>query len=93
MQMAGWLYWRVYEARLNKLDFRKRFGTNFEKTYGKYAKLLALTGFLMNARDEIILSDSGAYWLHFLQDLFSIDYIGKLWWTSKYDPWPERVVL
>jgi oxygen-independent coproporphyrinogen-3 oxidase len=43
--------------------------------------------------DEIILSDDGAYWLHALQDLFSIDYISKLWGSSKSNPWPERVIL
>jgi hypothetical protein len=28
-----------------------------------------------------------------LQDLFSIDYISKLWGTSQKDPWPREVIL
>jgi hypothetical protein len=31
--------------------------------------------------------------LHALEDLFSLDYISKLWGTFKQDPWPEKVVL
>ena len=54
---------------------------------------MALAGLLKNHPDEILLSDRGAYWIHYIQDLFSIDYISKLWGTAKQDPWPERVVL
>ena len=93
MQMAGWLYWRIYETRFRRSEFKKRFGREFDEIYGKYVKLLSLVGFLEDDGDEIVLSDNGTYWLHVLQDLFSIDYISKLWGTSKQDPWPEKVVL
>lgn len=93
MQMAGWLYWRVYETRFKRSDFKKRFGKEFNKVYGKYIRLLSLVGFLKDDGDEIVLSDNGTYWLHLLQDLFSIEYISRLWGTSKQEPWPEKVVL
>lgn len=93
MQMASWLYWRIYETRFKRSDFQKRFGEEFDKVYGKYMKPLSLVGFLKDDGDEIVLSDNGTYWLHVLQDLFSIEYISKLWGTSKQEPWPEKVVL
>jgi predicted ATP-grasp superfamily ATP-dependent carboligase len=37
--------------------------------------------------------DKGTYWLHSLEDLFSIEYVSRLWGTSKHEPWPERVAL
>lgn len=93
MQMAGWLYWRVYETRFKRSDFKKRFGKGFDKVYGKYIRPLSLLGFLKDDGDEIVLSDEGTYWLHLLQDLFSIEYVSRLWGTSKQEPWPEKVVL
>jgi oxygen-independent coproporphyrinogen-3 oxidase len=93
MQMAGWLYWRIYETRFRKSDFRKRFGEDFDRIYGLYIKALATVGLLSATGDEIVLNDNGAYWLHVLQDLFSIDYVSKLWGISKQDPWPSRVIL
>ncbi|GAH45277.1 unnamed protein product, partial [marine sediment metagenome] len=93
MQMAGWLYWRIYETRFKKKDFKKRFGRDFDWVYGKYVKPLALLGFLKDDGEHIVLSDKGTYWLHALEDLFSIEYISKLWGTSKQEPWPEKVVL
>lgn len=93
MQMAGWLYWRIYETRFNKKDFKKRFGEDLDKVYGKYLKPLALIGFIKIHEDQVNLTDKGTYWLHAFEDFFSIDYISKLWGTSKLEPWPEKVVL
>ncbi len=93
LQMAGWLYWRIYETRFRKEDFRNRFGTEFDSVYGKYIKPLSLLGFLKGDGEQIVLSDRGTYWLHALEDIFSINYISKLWGTSQTDPWPEKVVL
>jgi coproporphyrinogen III oxidase-like Fe-S oxidoreductase len=93
MQMAGWLYWRIYETRFKKSDFQKRFGQEFDAVYGRYIKPLSVTGLLMDGGDEIVLSDNGAYWLHVVQDLFSLEYVSRLWGTSQQEPWPERVVL
>jgi oxygen-independent coproporphyrinogen-3 oxidase len=93
MQMAGWLYWRTYETKFRKEDFKKRFGKDFDKIYGRLVKLLSFLGFLKDDKGQVVLSDKGAYWLHVLEDLFSLDYISKLWGNSKQDPWPTKVVL
>jgi coproporphyrinogen III oxidase-like Fe-S oxidoreductase len=93
MQMAGWLYWRIYETRFTKSAFLRRFGERIEPVYGKYFRLLSALGLLQQSGDEVRMSDSGAYWLHALQDIFSIDYVARLWGTSQTDPWPNQVVL
>jgi oxygen-independent coproporphyrinogen-3 oxidase len=93
MQKAGWLYWRIYETRFKKSDYEERFGEDFDHAYGRYLKLLAHLGFLEDDGERIALSNRGAFWLHAFEDMFSIDYIGKLWGTSKREPWPEEVAL
>jgi len=94
MQMAWWFYWRVYETRFKRSDFKKRFGKEFNEIYGKYIKLFSLFGLIKkDDGNEVTLSDKGTFWLHALEDLFSLDYISKLWGTSKQEPWPEKVVL
>ena len=93
MQMAGWLYWRIYETKFEKSQFKKRFGTDLDAIYGKYLKPLALLGFLKDDGRQIVLSDRGTFWLHALEDLFSIQYISRLWGTSQQDPWPWQVAL
>jgi len=93
MQMAGWLYWRIYETRFRKSDFERRFHEDFDAVYGKYVRPLSFLGLLTEGEDEITLTDTGAYWLHALQDVFSIDYVSKLWGSSQENPWPREVIL
>lgn len=93
MQMAGWLYWRVYETRFKKSAFQERFGRPFNQIYGRYVRFMPIMGLLRDSHDEVVLTERGAYWLHALQDLFSIDYVSKLWGRSREDPWPSKVVL
>jgi oxygen-independent coproporphyrinogen-3 oxidase len=93
MQMAGWLYWRIYETRFEKVDFRRRFGKSFDSVYGKYFKTLSRLGFSEDDGKRVVLTDKGTYWLHALEDVLSIEYISRLWGTSKQEPWPQKVLL
>ncbi len=93
MQMSGWLYWRLYETHFNKADFEKRFNIEFDLEYNRIIKFWDLLGFLNNGQDYIKLTDKGSYWIHAFEDFFSINYINKLWGTSKVNAWPEQVIL
>jgi coproporphyrinogen III oxidase-like Fe-S oxidoreductase len=72
---------------------QERFGKDFDSVYGKYMELLSFLGFLKDDGNQIVLTDKGTYWLHAFEDLFSIDYISKLWGTSRQNPWPKKIVL
>jgi oxygen-independent coproporphyrinogen-3 oxidase len=93
MQMAGWLYWRIYETMFRKSDFSRRFNENFDDIYGSLIKKLSMLGYLKNGDDQIKLTDKGSFWIHAFEDFFSINYINKLWGTSVQNPWPEGVIL
>jgi oxygen-independent coproporphyrinogen-3 oxidase len=93
MQVGGWLYWRIYETQFKRSDFAKRFNKDFDGRYGKLLKILKWMNFLRDDGDQIVLTDKGTYWLHAMEDILSIDYVSKLWGTSKHVPWPKEVVL
>lgn len=93
MQMGGWLYWRLYETRFRKAEFEQRFGRSFEEVYGRSMRMLARAGFIVERNGEIACTDRGAFWLHWIEDFFSIDYVARLWGTSISDPWPTSVTL
>jgi oxygen-independent coproporphyrinogen III oxidase len=93
MQMAGWLYWRIYETKISKEEFLGRFGVSFDTRYGNLMRFFSGLGLISDNGREIILTDKGSYWLHSFEDFFSIDFIGNLWGKSKSDPWPEKVIL
>jgi len=70
MQMAGWLYWRIYETKFNKSDFLNRFSRSFDSKYGRHMKILDQIGFLRNGEEQITLTDKGTYWIHAFEDFF-----------------------
>lgn len=93
MQMSAWLYWRVYETYFKKSDFEKRFRTNFDDKFGKLIWLWNKLGYLKNGEEQINLTSKGSYWIHAFEDYFSINYINKLWGTSRKNAWPNKITL
>jgi oxygen-independent coproporphyrinogen-3 oxidase len=93
MQMAGWLYWRIYETGFSKSAFSRRFNETFDDKYGSLMKAFSMMGYLKTGNDQITLTDKGSYWIHAFEDFFSISFINKLWGTSAQNPWPEKVLL
>jgi oxygen-independent coproporphyrinogen-3 oxidase len=93
MQRAGWLYWRVYETRFRKADYRNRFGEDIDAAYGRSLTAARRLGLLRDDGEQITLSDGGAFWLHAAEDLLSIEFVSTLWGSSRRDLWPERAIL
>ena len=93
MQRAGWLYWRVYETRFRKADYRARFGEDLDAAYGRYLRPARWLGLLRDDGERVELSDGGAFWLHAAEDLLSIEFVSTLWGSSRRDLWPERAIL
>jgi len=93
MQRAGWLYWRVYETRFRKADYRERFGEDLDAAYGRSLTAARRLGLLRDDGERITLSDGGAFWLHAAEDLLSIELVSALWGSSRRDLWPERAIL
>jgi oxygen-independent coproporphyrinogen-3 oxidase len=93
MQMAGWLYWRIYETRFLKSTFSGRFKKDFDIKYGKLMSFLSGIGFLKEDNQQVLLTDKGSYWIHAFEDWYSLDFISKLWGNSQNQPWPDKVEL
>jgi len=93
MQRAGWLYWRVYETRFRKADYRERFGEDLDAAYGRSLTAARRLGLLRDDGERITLSDTGAFWLHAAEDLLSIELVSTLWGASRRDLWSEGAIL
>jgi hypothetical protein len=39
------------------------------------------------------ITDAGAYWIHRLQNEYSLSYIERLWGCCRKEPWPAEVRL
>ncbi len=93
LEMAYWLYWRVYEMHIPKKEFHEMFQEHFERIFGEIILLPRVLSMARQNSDEYEITESGAYWIHRLQNEYSLNYINRLWGTCRKAPWPGRVVL
>lgn len=93
LEMAYWLYWRVYELRANEAGFRQVFGESLASTYGHLFQPLRLLGLAEARNGGYGITNSGAYWIHRLQNEYSLNYINRLWGCCRRQPWPEGATL
>jgi len=92
-EMVHWLYWRIYETEIYKKDFYQEFKKDFDEEFGKLFSLFEVLGLCKDFGDKIIMTDKGNYWIHVIQNLFSLNFIGKVWTNCLSESWPKKLDL
>ncbi len=95
LEMAYWLYWRVYELAAEDNDFRRLFGENdgLRSRFGTLFTPVRAAGLAARTSTGYAITTAGAYWIHRLQNEYSLSYINRLWGTCRRNAWPEEAVL
>ena len=93
-EMAYWLYWRAYELFAGAGDFAELFpGPSLEEVFGRLFVPFRALGFMRRTSGGFEITDAGAYWIHRLQNEYSLSYIERLWGRCRKEPWPAEVRL
>ncbi len=93
-EMAYWLYWRAYELFAGRDDFRELFGgADLDATFGALFAPFRAAGFMRRTAEGWAITDPGAFWIHRLQNEYSLAYIERLWGRCRRTPWPAEVRL
>ena len=94
-EMAYWLYWRLYELHAENRDFEELFGprASLPGVMGSALRPLELMGWVNRREGGYDVTPDGIYWVHRLQNEYSLDYITTLWSRCKATAWPEAVTL
>jgi len=93
LEMAYWLYWRAYEMKIPGGDFRELFDRDLDHVYGRLMRLLERTGMVVAQHGDYRITEDAAYWIHRLQNEYSLNYINRLWGRCREEPWPLAVTL
>ena len=93
LEMAYWLYWRAYEMKIPGGDFRDLFGADLDRVYGRLMRLLGRLGMVVAQNGDYRITEDAAYWIHRLQNEYSLNYINRLWGRCREEPWPLVVEL
>jgi coproporphyrinogen III oxidase-like Fe-S oxidoreductase len=88
---ADWLYWQIYNARIDAPAYVALFGRTIEHDFGRLLKILCACGFLTQQADGYTLTESGAVRVHAIQSVFSLNGIDSVWSQCRRTSWPEAV--
>jgi predicted transcriptional regulator len=92
MQKYFWLYWRFYETHIGKDELHKKFGFEDEKINRLFSVFKSFNLICENEMNYE-LTMSGSFWIHLLQNFFSLRYINKVWSVAMDDPYPQEIAL
>ncbi|MCU0291052.1 MAG: radical SAM protein [Thermoanaerobaculaceae bacterium] len=95
LELAYWLYWRVYELHFDQAGLADLFGPSTGLPLGLRCliRLAGALGLLERTAGGYRVTTSGAYWIHRIQNEYSLRYITRLWGAGRRTPWPEAVTL
>lgn len=95
LEMAYWLYWRIYELFADDSEFQSLFEEEkgLRRVFGPLLFPVRLLGMMQREQGGYRVTRSGAYWIHRLQNEYSLSYINRLWGTCRKDAWPAEVRL
>jgi len=92
-EMAYWIYWRVYEMTIGRDAFKALFGQDLDGVFGKLLIWPRLLGMIARNNGGYIVREEAAYFIHKIQNEYSLNYINRLWGMCRACAWPERVKL
>lgn len=94
LDRAYWLYWSLYALRISRIDFAIKFGgLDLDREFGKVLRTMQILGWLAERSDGYAVTNSGAYWIHRLQNAYSLHYLERLWGACSSEAWPKEVQL
>ena len=94
LDRAYWLYWSLYALRVSSIEFAAKFeGRDLHREFGVLLRPMRLLGWLNEDAEGYKVTNSGAYWIHRLQNAYSLRYLERLWGACLREPWPKEVQL
>jgi oxygen-independent coproporphyrinogen-3 oxidase len=90
---AYYLFWRLYEGRVDRPRFRSLFGVPVEQEFPWFVGALLIGGFLKRHGDSYRLTPAGLDLYHTLERWVTYRYIEPLWAACRASPFPSSLRL
>lgn len=88
-----YIFWSIYGMKLNSMKFEELMGVPLKKLYRFELFVGEKLGFLIEKNGMYYLTDKGAYYYHYIEQIYTTAYIDKMWNISRKIDFPEKMVL
>jgi coproporphyrinogen III oxidase-like Fe-S oxidoreductase len=94
LDRAYWLYWSLYSLHISREEFAHFYpGFDLDQEFGNLLRTMSFFGLLHHVPAGYDVTDSGAYWIHRLQNAYSLYYLEHVWGACRREAWPLDVTL
>jgi coproporphyrinogen III oxidase-like Fe-S oxidoreductase len=89
-----WLYWNLYALHISRAEFAHTYpGLDLDREFRGPLRAMQALGLLRRAPAGYDVTHSGAYWIHRIQNAYSLEYLEQVWGACRHEAWPQEVVL
>jgi oxygen-independent coproporphyrinogen-3 oxidase len=88
-----YLFWSAYSMKINKDKFEKIIGAPLDKMFGTEFFIAMKLGLIKKNGKIYELTDKGAYYYHYIEQLYTSAYIDKMWNVSRKKAFPDKIIL
>jgi coproporphyrinogen III oxidase-like Fe-S oxidoreductase len=89
-----WLYWSLYALHISREHFARSYsGLDLDREFSIPLRAMQALGLLQRVPGGYDVTHSGAYWVHRIQNAFSLQYLEHVWGAGHREAWPQEVAL
>jgi coproporphyrinogen III oxidase-like Fe-S oxidoreductase len=88
-----WLFWNSYNLIIKRDTFTRLFGNTIENVFGRELRFSRRLGILGRRDNSYMITRKGAYLFHLVEQMYTDQYIDKVWMFSRRTPWPSKLVI
>ena len=78
----------LYRLRVEKAEFKKRFGVEIERAIGRFLLMLKLLNIVKEYPTYIQVTRRGMYWVSLMTKTFMVTFPGRYYGECLRNPWP-----
>jgi len=91
--MRQWVMRRLYRLKIDKAEFKERFGLEIEQAMGGFLFMLRLLRLVENHPDHILVTRRGSYYTSLMTEIFMVTFPGGYMKRCLHNPWPGEFEL
>lgn len=88
-----YLFWSAYSLKINKNNFKQIIGIPIDKMFGKWFWLAQKFGYITDEGDYYYLTEKASIIYHYIEQIYTTQYIDKMWNISREIAFPEEIIL
>jgi len=88
-----WLFWNCYNGVICAAAYGKLFGRSLIEDFGGWLATATALRWLRRSADQWHLTARGSYLFHRVEQIYTLQYIDRVWTGAMQAPWPEEVLV